>query len=192
MIMNLQENIERIREIMEVQPLNENVSKFRGKFGDFINRIFKNKKNQGSDVQEIVNVGNKYEQKYGKHGDGIVETFTIVDERTKYNSLLDIHIFTEETMKCITFYFDYYVNDESSKLRYSYEFYKTLYYKDGVLTDEFSFINQDNNSICSTDTLEGEKGGCTLSSEVKQNILKRYEKSSDYQNLKIFLDRISY
>jgi hypothetical protein len=190
--MNLQENIERIREIMEVQPLNENVSKFRGKFGDFINRIFKNKKNQGSDVQEIVNVGNKYEQKYGKHGDGIVETFTIVDERTKYNSLLDIHIFTEETMKCITFYFDYYVNDESSKLRYSYEFYKTLYYKDGVLTDEFSFINQDNNSICSTDTLEGEKGGCTLSSEVKQNILKRYEKSSDYQNLKIFLDRISY
>ncbi len=191
MNMNLQENIQRIREIMEVQPLNENVSKFRGKFGDFINRIFKNKKNQGNAAQEIVNVGNKYEQKYGKHGDGIVETFTIVHERGEYNSLLDIDIFTEETMKCITFYLNYYVNDQSPKVRYSYEFYKTLYYKDGVLTDEYSFVNENDNRVCSTDTLEGEKGGCTLSSEVKQNILKRYEKNSDYQNLKIYLDRIS-
>ena len=107
-------------------------------------------------------------------------------------SLLDIDIFTEETMKCITFYLTDFVNDQSSKVSYSYEFYKTLYYKDGVLTDEFSFINQDGNSICSTDTLEGDKGGCTLSSEVKQNILKRYEKDSDYQNLKRYLDRISY
>ena len=211
MNMNLQENIQRIREIMEVKPLNENTSKFRGKFGDFINRIFKNKKDKGdvsNAVQKIVNVGNKYEQKYGKHGDGIVETFTMFNERDKYNSLLDIDIFTEETMKCITFYLTDFVNDQSSKVSYSYEFYKTLYYKDGVLTDEFSFINQDGNSICSTDTLEGEKGGCTLSSEVKQNILKRYEKDStfissqiqdyqdikrqDYQDLKRYLDRISY
>jgi len=204
MNMNLQENIQRIREIMEVQPLNEYVSKFRGKFGDFINRIFKNKKNQGNDAIELPNDGyidkqrqknvndkNKYEQKYGKHGDGIVETFTIVHERGESNSLLDIDIFTEETMKCITFYFNYYVNDQSPKVRYSYEFYKTLYYKDGVLTDEYSFVNENDNRVCSTDTLEGEKGGCTLSSEVKQNILKRYEKNSDYQNLKIYLDRIS-
>ena len=41
MDMNLQENVDRIREIMEVKPLNENTSKFRLKFGDFINKIFR-------------------------------------------------------------------------------------------------------------------------------------------------------
>jgi hypothetical protein len=199
MIMNLQENIQRIREIMEVQPLNENVSKFRGKFGDFINRIFKNKKNQGNDAQEIVNVGNKYDQKYGKSEGGIVESFTIVEDSVKtglgYLSLLDIIIFTEEvkdaTKLSLTYYLTYFVNDESSKEKYNYEYYKGVYYTNRVLTDEFSFVNENGNSVCNTDTLDGQKGGCTLSSEVKQNILKRYEKDPDYQNLTRFLDRIS-
>ena len=195
MDMNLQENVDRIREIMEVKPLNENTSKFRLKFGDFINKIFKKKKgNSSNDMRIIVNPENKYDQKYGINvqNGGIVDSFTTYQEgNNNYNSLLDIIIFTEETMKYITYYLEYSVNDQSSKVRYDYQFFKALYYKDKVLTDEYSFITQDGNNLCKTDTLGGQKGGCTLSSEVKQNILKRYEKDRDYQKLKGYLDRIS-
>jgi hypothetical protein len=193
MDMNLQENVDRIREIMEVKPLNENTSKFRLKFGDFINKIFKKKKgNSSNDIRIIVNPENKYDQKYGisaKNG-GIVESFTTYERGDEYNSLLDIIIFTEETMKYITYYLNYSVND-TLPTQYNYEFFKSLYYKDKVLTDEYSSITQDGNNLCKTDTLGGQKGGCTLSSEVKQNILKRYEKDRDYQKLKGYLDRIS-
>jgi hypothetical protein len=58
--MNLQEQINRTKELMGLQPLNEGIFRQKGKFKDFLRKLFK--KDNGEEILDDVN---KYEEKYG-------------------------------------------------------------------------------------------------------------------------------
>jgi hypothetical protein len=49
-------------------------------------------------------------------------------------------------------------------------------------------VNKD--FTCSTNTLEGKSGGCNLSQEIRDEILKSYEGTYDYEIAKTYLDKI--
>jgi hypothetical protein len=46
------------------------------------------------------------------------------------------------------------------------------------------------NYTCSTNTLEGKTGGCSLPQEVKDIILKSFESNKDFFQLQSYLDKI--
>ena len=56
-----------------------------------------------------------------------------------------------------------------------YQYFKIIYYIDGVQTDVLSEIQVNQNQTCSTNTLEGKDGNCEFSSEIKDKILNTFE-----------------
>jgi len=51
-------------------------------------------------------------------------------------------------------------------------------------------MREGQNFTCSTNTLEGKSGGCSLSQEVRDKILKSFETNKDFFQLQSYLDKI--
>lgn len=201
--MNLQEQVSRIKSMMGVQPLNEGIFQGKGKFKDLLKKLFK------KDDKEVLDEVNKYEEKYGTElgDDTYVDSVKLLRKtQTQHNSnspkyeefFTSIAILTDSP---VTFISD--DTKEVSRVSYRvayqrkkdnnitfYEYGKFLYFIDGQQTDEMSQMKVNKDFTCFTSTLEGKSGGCDLSQEVRDEILKSYEGTSDYETCKTYLDKI--
>jgi hypothetical protein len=202
--MNLQEQISRTKTLMGIQPLNEGIFKGKGKFKDLLNNLFKK-----DDSQQVLDELNKYEEKYGTElgNETFVDSVRLlrkIQTQSNSNSAKYEEFFTSIiilTDSPVTFISD--DTKEVSRVSYRvtyqrkegniitfYEYGKFLYFIDGQQTDELSSMKVNKDFTCSTNTLEGKSGGCNLSQEVRDEILKSYEGTSDYEIAKTYLDKI--
>jgi hypothetical protein len=202
--MNLQEQISRTKTLMGIQPLNEGVFKGKGKFKDLLNNLFKK-----DDSQQVLDELNKYEEKYGTElgNETFVDSVRLLrkiqtqsnSDSAKYEEFFtSIIILTDSPVTFISddtkevsrvSYRVTYQRKEGNIITF-YEYGKFLYFIDGQQTDELSSMKVNKDFTCSTNTLEGKSGGCNLSQEVRDEILKSYEGTSDYEIAKTYLDKI--
>jgi hypothetical protein len=202
--MNLQEQISRTKTLMGIQPLNEGVFKGKGKFKDLLNNLFKK-----DDSQQVLDELNKYEEKYGTElgNETFVDSVRLLrkiqtqsnSDSAKYEEFFtSIIILTDSPVTFISddtkevsrvSYRVTYQRKEGNIITF-YEYGKFLYFIDGQQTDELSSMRVNKDFTCSTNTLEGKSGGCNLSQEVRDEILKSYEGTSDYEMCKTYLDKI--
>ena len=202
--MNLHEQISRTKTLMGIQPLNEGVFKGKGKFKDLLNNLFKK-----DDSQQLLDEVNKYEEKYGTElgNETFVDSVKLlrkIQTQSNSNSAKYEEFFTSIailTDSPVTFISD--DTKEVSRVSYrvayqrkegniitSYDYSKFLYFIDGQQTDEMSQMRVHKDITCFTSTLEGKSGGCNLSQEIRDEILKSYEDTSDYETCKTYLDKI--
>jgi hypothetical protein len=189
---------------MGIQPLNEGIFKGKGKFKDLLNNLFKK-----DDSQQLLDEVNKYEEKYGTElgNETFVDSVKLLRKiQTQSNSdspkyeefFTSIAILTDSP---VTFISD--DTKEVSRVSYRvayqrkegniitlYDYSKFLYFIDGQQTDEMSQMRVNKDFTCFTSTLEGKSGGCNLSQEIRDEILKSYEDTSDYETCKTYLDKI--
>ena len=202
--MNLHEEVSRIKSMMGIQPLNEGIFKGKGKFKDLLNNLFKK-----DDSQQVLDELNKYEEKYGTElgNETFVDSVRLLrkiqtqsnSDSAKYEEFFtSIIILTDSPVTFISddtkevsrvSYRVTYQRKEGNIITF-YEYGKFLYFIDGQQTDELSSIKVNKDFTCSTNTLEGKSGGCNLSQEVRDEILKSYEGTSDYEMCKTYLDKI--
>jgi hypothetical protein len=202
--MNLQEQISRTKTLMGIQPLNEGVFKGKGKFKDLLNNLFKK-----DDSQQVLDELNKYEEKYGTElgNETFVDSVRLLrkiqtqsnSDSAKYEEFFtSIIILTDSPVTFISddtkevsrvSYRVTYQRKEGNIITF-YEYGKFLYFIDGQQTDELSSMKVNKDFTCSTNTLEGKSGGCNLSQEIRDEILKSYEGTSDYEMCKTYLDKI--
>jgi len=202
--MKLHEQISRTKTLMGIQPLNEGVFKGKGKFKDLLNNLFKK-----DDSQQVLDELNKYEEKYGTElgNETFVDSVRLLrkiqtqsnSDSAKYEEFFtSIIILTDSPVTFISddtkevsrvSYRVTYQRKEGNIITF-YEYGKFLYFIDGQQTDELSSMKVNKDFTCSTNTLEGKSGGCNLSQEVRDEILKSYEDTSDYETCKTYLDKI--
>jgi hypothetical protein len=202
--MNLQEQISRTKTLMGIQPLNEGVFKGKGKFKDLLNNLFKK-----DDSQQVLDELNKYEEKYGTElgNETFVDSVKLLrkiqtqsnSDSAKYEEFFtSIIILTDSPVTFISddtkevsrvSYRVTYQRKEGNIITF-YEYGKFLYFIDGQQTDELSSMKVNKDFTCSTNTLEGKSGGCNLSQEIRDEILKSYEGTYDYEIAKTYLDKI--
>jgi hypothetical protein len=189
---------------MGIQPLNEGVFKGKGKFKDLLNNLFKK-----DDSQQLLDEVNKYEEKYGTElgNETFVDSVKLLRKiQTQSNSnsakyeefFTSIAILTDSPVPFISddtkevsrvSYHVMYQRKEGNIITF-YDYSKFLYFIDGQQTDEMSQMRVHKDFTCFTSTLEGKSGGCNLSQEVRDEILKSYEDTSDYETCKTYLDKI--
>jgi hypothetical protein len=203
--MNLQEQINRTKTLMGLQPLNEGIFKQGGKFKDLIKKIF----NRGDSAEQVIEEVNPYEVKYGKDTgnstvDGIRLNSTSNEqinnsEAKSQNIFCSIGIITDQPQPLPSdntkqstniAYHVIYQNTQGSNITEYYEYFKSVYMLDGQQTDELSQMREGQNFTCSTNTLQGKTGGCSLSQELRDKILKSFESNKDFTQLKSYLDKI--
>ena len=189
---------------MGLQPLNEGIFRQKGKFKDFLMKLFKKDNNE-----EVLDDVNKYEEKYGTElgNETYVDMVKLVgkiqtqnNNETKYEEIFTkIAILTDSPVPLIgdntkktsrVSFIVTFQKKEGNTFTQFYDYGKFLYFIDGEQTDEISQIREGKNFICSTNTLEGNAGGCNLSQEVRDEILKSYENTPDYEIAKTYLDKI--
>jgi hypothetical protein len=202
--MNLQEQISRIKTIMGVQPLNEGVFNTTGNFKDLIGKLF----NKNESAEEVINSINPYETKYGKKtGNVTVDGITVnstSNEQASGNTQSQ-QIFCKVSVingqeqplpsdpnkkSSNIMYTVMYQKTDGGNITEYYEYFKSLYLIDGQQTDELSHMRDKQNYTCSTNTLEGKTGGCSLPQEVRDIILKSFESNKDFAQLQSYLDKI--
>ena len=202
--MNLQEQINRTKELMGLQPLNEGIFKKKGKLKDFIKKLFKK-----DNSEEVLDDVNKYEEKYGTElgNETYVDSVKLLrkiqtqnNNETKYEEIFTkIGILSDSPVPLIgdntkkTSRVSFIVTSqkkEGNTFTQFYDYGKFLYFIDGEQTDELSQMREGKNFTCGTNTLEGKTGGCNLSQEVRDEILKSYENTPDYEIAKTYLDKI--
>ena len=201
--MNLQEQINRTKELMGLQPLNEGIFKKKGKLKDFIKKLFKK-----DNSEEVLDDVNKYEEKYGTElgNETYVDSVKLLrkiqtqnNNETKYEEIFTkiailtdspVPLIGDNTKKTSRVSFVVMVQKKEGNTTMFYEYSKFLYFIDGEQTDERSQIREGKNFTCYTNTLEGNAGGCNLSQEVRDEILKSYENTPDYEIVKTYLDKI--
>ena len=203
--MKLQEQISRIQSMMGVQPLNEGIFRQKGKFKGFLMKLFK--KDNSEEVLEYVN---KYEEKYGTeignntYVDGVkllkkIQTQNNNNETKFEQSFTKIAILTDSPVPLIgdntkktsrVSFIVMHQKTEGNTITQFYDYGKFLYFIDGEQTDELSQMREGKDFTCVTNTLEGKTGGCNLSQEVRDEILKSYENTTDYEIAKTYLDKI--
>jgi hypothetical protein len=189
---------------MGIQPLNEGIFKGKGKFKDILKNLFKK-----DDSQQVLDEVNKYEEKYGTElgNETFVDSVKLLRKiQTQSNSnsskyeefFTSIAILTDSPVTFISddtkevsrvSYRVAYQRKEGNIIKF-YEYGKFLYFIDGQQTDELSSMRVNKDFTCSTNTLEGKSGGCNLSQEIRDEILKSYEDTSDYETCKTYLDKI--
>lgn len=194
--------------MMGLQPLNEGIFRQRGKLKDILGKLFRK-----DDTRErVINDINPYEVKYGKDlenvtVDGIDVMYTYEEqinngEAKSQDIFCSIYIITNEpqplpgdnTKKSGTVaYMVTYENTQGSNVSEYYDYFKSLYYIDGQQTDELSEMEVGQDFTCSTNTLRGESGGsggCVLPQDVKDKILKSFEKSEDFTQIQTYLGKV--
>jgi len=202
--MNLQEQINRTKTLMGIQPLNEGIFKQKGKFKDLIKNLF----NKGNGADQIIQYVNPYDEKYGTLN-GPSEVVGITTTVLNNKQLNNTNAETQETMCSVSFitnepqslindptkktqafsYLIIYNNNQEGKVN-SFTYFKVLYYVNGQKTDEISTVITGKNITCSTSTLEGKAGGCSLPQEIKNEILNKFKDSKDLSELQSYLDKI--
>ena len=203
--MNLHEQISRTKTLMGIQPLNESIFKGKGKFKDLLKKLFKK-----DNSQQVLDEVNKYEEKYGTElgNETFVDSVKLLRKiQTQFNTnsakyeqiFTSIAILTDSPVTFISddtkkvsrvSYHVMYQRQEGNNIITFYDYFKFLYLIDGQQTDEMSSMRVHKDFTCSTNTLEGKSGGCNLSQEVRDKILKSYEDTSDYETCKTYLDKI--
>ena len=207
--MKLQEQLNRTKELMGLQPLSEGLFNKTGKFLD----IFKNKKDEvvGGFIPPSEIPEDKYIKKYGNllsaptEIEGIKELYksqydTSTDETTKSQEFKEnylnatIHtIYTPQplpsdpTKKVNKVAYLVKYQERVGNEFYTYQYLKIYYFIDDKITDIFGGIQEDGQQTCATYTLEGKNGNCEFSSEIKDRILKGFK---DNAQIQAFLDRI--
>jgi len=187
--MNLHEQISRTKTLMGIQPLNEGIFKGKGKFKDLLKNLFKK-----DDSQQLLDEVNKYEEKYGTElgNETFVDSVKLLRKiQTQSNSnspkyeefFTSIAILTDSPVTFISddtkevsrvSYRVMYQRQEGNIITF-YDYSKFLYFIDGQQTDEMSQMRVNKDFTCFTSTLEGKSGGCNLSQEIRDEILKSYE-----------------
>ena len=207
--MKLQEQLNRTKELMGLQPLSEGLFNKTGKFLD----IFKNKKDEvvGGFIPPSEIPEDMYIKKYGNllsaptEIEGIKELYksqydTSTDETTKSQEFKEnylnatIHtIYTPQplpsdpTKKVNKVAYLVKYQERVGNEFYTYQYLKIYYFIDDKITDIFGGIQEDGQQTCATNTLEGKNGNCEFPSQIKDRILKGFKDNSQIQ---AFLDRI--
>ena len=203
--MNLQEQINRTKTLMGLQPLNEGIFKQGGKFKDLIKKLF----NRSGSAEQVIEEVNPYEVKYGKDtGNCMVDGIRVMStsneqinnsEAKSQNIFCSVGIITDEPQPLPSdntkqstniAYHVIYQNTQGSNITEYYDYFKSVYMIDGQQTDELSQMREGQNFTCSTNTLQGKTGGCSLSQELIDKILKSFESNKDFTQLKSYLDKI--
>ena len=201
--MKLHEQLNRTKELMGLQPLNEGIFRQKGKFKDFLMKLFKK-----DNSEEVLDDVNKYEEKYGTElgNETYVDMVKLLgkiqtqnNNETKYEEIFTkigiltdspVPLIGDNTKKTSRVSFIVAFQKKEGNTTMFYEYSKFLYFIDGEQTDEHSQIREGKNFTCYTNTLEGNAGGCNLSQEVRDEILKSYENTPDYEIAKTYLDKI--
>ena len=202
--MNLQEQINRTKTLMGLKPLNEGIFKQNGKLKDILGKLFR----KNDTTEQVVNDINPYEVKYGKDtGNFTVDGINVMStENTQASGntqsqqvYCSVSVITDQeqplpgdnTKKSSNVaYHVTYQNTQGSNVSEYYEYFKSLYFIDGQQTDELSQMRVGQDFTCSTNTLQGKSGGCTLPQDVKDKILKSFENNKDFTQLQSYLDKI--
>jgi hypothetical protein len=188
----------------KVKPIHENIFKAKGKFKDFLVKLFKK-----DDSQQIIDDVNKYEEKYGAElgNETFVDSVKLLrkiqtqrNTSTNYEQIFtSIAILTDSPVTFISddtkkvsrvSYHVMYQRQEGNNIITFYDYFKFLYLIDGQQTDEMSSMKVHKDFTCFTSTLEGKTSGCNLSQEIRDEILKSYEDTADYETCKTYLDKI--
>ena len=203
--MNLQEQINRTKELMGLQPLNEGIFKKKGKLKDFIKKLFK----KGGNGEQIAQEINPYEDKYGKENSGCFvdgQNFMIVSNKQKGDEVKSLDVFcsifvitdnptplpSDNTKESTNIsYGVIFQKKEGNDIKVFYDYFKSVYVIDGQVTDEVSQLRElGGNFTCSTSTLENNGSGCSLPEDVKEIILKAFENNKNYSSVQSQLDKI--
>lgn len=202
--MNLQEQINRTKTLMGLKPLNEGIFKQNGKLKDILGKLFR----KNDTTEQVVNDINPYEVKYGKDtGNFTVDGINVMSTENTQSSgntlsqqvYCSVSVITDQeqplpgdnTKKTSNVaYHVTYQNTQGSNVSEYYEYFKSLYFIDGQQTDELSQMREGQNFTCSTNTLQGKTGGCTLPQDVKDKILKSFKNNKDFTQLQSYLDKI--
>lgn len=202
--MNLQEQINRTKTLMGLKPLNEGIFKQNGKLKDILGKLFR----KNDTTEQVVNDINPYEVKYGKDtGNFTVDGINVMSTENTQSSgntqsqqvYCSVSVITDQeqplpgdnTKKSSNVaYHVTYQNTQGSNVSEYYEYFKSLYFIDGQQTDELSQMRVGQDFTCSTNTLQGKTGGCTLPQDVKDKILKSFENNKDFTQLQSYLDKI--
>lgn len=203
--MKLQEQLNRTKELMGLQPLNEGIFRQKGKLKDLIRKLFKKGGNEEQIVQEI----NPYEKKYGKGNSGFFvdgQNFMTVSNEHKGPEVKSSEVYcsifvitdtpiplpTDNTKESInTSYGVIFQKKEGNNIKVFYSYFKSVYVVDGQVTDEVSQLREsEGNFTCFTSTLENRGSGCSLPQDVKETILKTFENKENYSSVVSQLDKI--
>ena len=189
--------------MMGVQPINEGIFKKSGKFKDIIKSLFKTKS-----ADEVLTQVSPYEVKYG-HSNGTcqVEGYTLTNQGEKsvidYNQdFLDITVITDDplplpndpnkksTKQSFSVYFLIKNKDNTQTMSDSYFYFKSIYYIDGKETDKLGLIKINGNQTCISGTLSNYPGDCVFPQDIREKILKTFEKHPNINDVKTWLDKI--
>ena len=202
--MNLQEQINRTKTLMGIQPLNEGIFKQKGKFKDLVRKLFKKNNN----AEQIIQMEDPYEKKYGERNNTYVEganfLFTSSEEKnsqeTSFSEVFcSIFLFldyarplpSDPNKKSLSVsYMVTFEKQQGTNIVNFYEYFKTIFYIDGQQTDELSQMRDNETFTCTTNTLEGDTGGCSLPQEVKDLILESFKTGQEFSEVQKYLNQI--
>ena len=186
--------------------LNEGIFRQKGKLKDLIKNLFKKGGNNEKIVQEI----DPYLVKYGRYAgnsctvDGtnlmITSNEHTGQEVKSYNVFCTIFIITDDPQPlpddaskkstnisyALTFQ-----KTEGNTITQFYQYFKSVFLVDGVVTDEMSQLRETGSKFtCSTSTLQNKGSGCNLPDKVKDIVLKAFESNKDFTQVKSYLDKL--
>lgn len=201
--MNLQEQINRTKTLMGIQPLNEGIFKQKGKFKDLVRKLFKKNNN----AEQIIQMEDPYEKKYGERNNTYVEGAHFLFKSQEKNSqetsfsevFCSIFLFldyarplpSDPNKKSLSVsYMVTFQKKQGTNIVNFYKYFKTIFYIDGQQTDELSQMRDNETFTCSTNTLEGDTGGCSLPQEVKDLILESFKTTQDFSEVQKYLNQI--
>lgn len=211
--MNLHEQISRTKTLMGIQPLNEGIFRKKGKLKDLIKNLFNKRGNNEQIVQEI----SPYIVKYGKQSnsfyvDGVNLMITSNEQLSNSEAKSEmifctIFIITDtpqplpdDASKNSTniSYSITFQKTEGNTTTQFYEYFKSVFLVDGVVTDEMSQLRETGNKFtCSTSTLEKTKmsgepldTGCVLPEEVKEIVLNAFKDNESFFQVQSYLDKL--
>lgn len=205
--MNLQEQISRTKTLMGIQPLNEGIFRQKGKLKDLIKKLF----NRGGNTEQIVQEINPYLVKYGRYNgnpctvDGTNLMITSNEQLSNSDDKSEIIFCTifiitdapqplpDDTSKNSTniSYALTFQKTEGNTITQFYEYFKSVFLVDGVVTDEMSQLRETGGKFtCSTSTLENNGSGCNLPEEVKEIVLNAFKDNESFFQVQSYLDKL--
>jgi hypothetical protein len=195
--------------MMGVQPINEGIFKKSGKLKDLITSLFKKKS-----ADEVLTQVNPYEEKYGSLVNGISyvdglyvdnQSQTTKKDVVNYNGdFLSISVITRDKLplpndpnktstnfSCsVQFQMSKKTTDNTQSGFEYYSYFKSIYYIDGKETDKLSQMRINENFTCVSGTLQNKPGDCVFPQDLREKIMKTFEKSRYINDVKTWLDKI--
>jgi hypothetical protein len=193
--------------LTRIQSLNEGIFRKKGKLKDLIKNLF----NRGGNNEQIVQEIDPYLVKYGRYAgnpctvDGTNLMITSNEQLSNSEAKSEIIFCTifiitddpqplpDDASKNSTniSYALTFQKTEGNTITQFYQYFKSVFLVDGVVTDEISQLRETGNKFtCSTSTLENKGSGCTLPQEVTEIVLNAFKDNEKFFEVQSYLNKL--